>query len=93
MPNDTNIANTVNENIKNYSDFKVDVARFFGMRKGNVNVILVLIGALKSISLKLCDFHKQLWIRYQLVIQNHFVHCTYLEERVVYLRFMLKLDL
>lgn len=84
----------VNENITNYSVFKVDVARLFGMREGNVKVILVVIGALGPIPLKLCDFLNQLWIQYQLgVIQNHFVHCAYLEERVVCLRFMLRLEL
>lgn len=50
IQNGTNIAIKVIEKITNYSDLKVEIPRLFGMQKGNVKVIPMVIGALESIS-------------------------------------------
>lgn len=54
-PNGTNIASKVIEKMSNYHDLKILMALLFEMRAGSVKGIPVVIGALGSIPLKLCD--------------------------------------
>lgn len=62
-----NIANRIFEKITNCYDLEVEMVRLFG----NVTLVPVVTGTVRSIPLKLCGFLDQLGIQYQLgVIQN-----------------------